>query len=132
MRLAWAALAAITIVAGALQAIVTGQAVTAGASSGQPQARPQEPNLGGGIDLDAQDPRIALERLHPADGYDVNLFASEQQFPELANPLAMTFDDRGRLWSSCPRPIRTWCLARNRTTSSSCSKTRTGTAGPTR
>src|SRR4029453_2889433 len=22
----------------------------------------------------------------------------EQQFPELANPLAMTFDDRGRLW----------------------------------
>jgi glucose/arabinose dehydrogenase/azurin len=98
MRLAWAGLAAITIAAGALQTIVTGQAVSAGSASGQPQARPQEPNLGGGIDLDAQDPRIALERLHPADGYEVNLFASEQQFPELANPLAMTFDDRGRLW----------------------------------
>ena len=98
MRLAWAGLAAITIAAGALQAIVTGQAAPAGAGRGQPQVRPQEPNLGGGIDLDAQDPRIALERLHPADGYEVNLFASEQQFPELANPLAMTFDDRGRLW----------------------------------
>ena len=98
MRLAWAGLAAITIAAGAFQAIVAGQAVSAGAGSGQPQARPQEPNLGGGVNLDAQDPKIALERLHPADGYEVNLFASEQQFPELANPLAMTFDDRGRLW----------------------------------
>jgi HEAT repeat protein len=33
-----------------------------------------------------------------APGYVVNLFASEQEFPELANPLAMTFDARGRLW----------------------------------
>lgn len=33
-----------------------------------------------------------------ADGYDVNLFASEAEFPELANPVQMTFDARGRLW----------------------------------
>ena len=33
-----------------------------------------------------------------APGYEVNLFASEKQFPEIANPLAMAFDDRGRLW----------------------------------
>ena len=33
-----------------------------------------------------------------ADGYEVTLFASEREFPELANPLAMTFDTRGRLW----------------------------------
>ena len=33
-----------------------------------------------------------------ADGYEVNLFASEVQFPDLANPVAMAFDARGRLW----------------------------------
>ena len=41
---------------------------------------------------------MALTRLKPAAGYEVALFASEREFPELANPLAMTFDTRGRLW----------------------------------
>ena len=43
-------------------------------------------------------PRWRSTRLKPADGYEVSLFASEREFPELANPLAMTFDTRGRLW----------------------------------
>jgi glucose/arabinose dehydrogenase/azurin len=58
----------------------------------------QEPNRGGDIDLAALDVNVALQRLRPAQGYEVNLFASEQDFPELANPLAMTFDPQGRLW----------------------------------
>ena len=33
-----------------------------------------------------------------ADGYQVNLFASEEQFPELRNPVQITFDAKGRLW----------------------------------
>ena len=33
-----------------------------------------------------------------ADGYSVNLFASEEQFPELKNPVQIAFDARGRLW----------------------------------
>ena len=33
-----------------------------------------------------------------ADGYAVNLFASEEQFPELRNPVQVSFDARGRLW----------------------------------
>lgn len=57
-----------------------------------------EPNRGGSVDVESQDPKVALQRLHPAAGYEVSLFASEQEFPELANPLAMTFDTRGRLW----------------------------------
>ena len=32
--------------------------------------------------------------------FEVNLFASEEQFPELANPIQMRFDTRGRLWVS--------------------------------
>ncbi|HTU26998.1 MAG TPA: PVC-type heme-binding CxxCH protein [Pirellulales bacterium] len=33
-----------------------------------------------------------------ASGYQANLFASEGQFPDLRNPMAMSFDARGRLW----------------------------------
>ena len=32
---------------------------------------------------------------------EVNLFASEAQFPDLAKPIQMRFDSRGRLWVSC-------------------------------
>lgn len=33
-----------------------------------------------------------------AEGYEINLVASEEDFPELANPVAMNFDNKGRLW----------------------------------
>jgi putative membrane-bound dehydrogenase-like protein len=33
-----------------------------------------------------------------APGYAINLVASEEQFPELANPVALNFDNKGRLW----------------------------------
>jgi putative membrane-bound dehydrogenase-like protein len=33
-----------------------------------------------------------------APGYQIDLVASEEQFPELANPVALNFDSRGRLW----------------------------------
>ena len=42
-------------------------------------------------------PAEALKSFQVADGYKVNLFASELDFP-IANPLAMSFDARGRLW----------------------------------
>jgi azurin len=61
------------------------------------QIRP-EPNRGGAIDLAAVDPKIALSRLHPAAGYEISLFATEKEFPELGKPLALAFDTRGRLW----------------------------------
>lgn len=33
--------------------------------------------------------------------FEVNLFASEEEFPEIACPIAMRWDARGRLWVSC-------------------------------
>jgi hypothetical protein len=33
-----------------------------------------------------------------ADGYEISLFASEEDFPEIQNPVSMTFDAKGRLW----------------------------------
>ena len=32
--------------------------------------------------------------------FDVNLFASEEEFPEIANPIQMRFDAKGRMWVS--------------------------------
>ena len=43
-------------------------------------------------------PEEALKKFKPAPGYSVNLFASEVEFPELKNPVQLTFDARGRLW----------------------------------
>jgi azurin len=33
-----------------------------------------------------------------APGYEVSLFASEEQFPDMRNPVQIAFDARGRLW----------------------------------
>ncbi len=32
------------------------------------------------------------------EGYNIELFASEREFPYLANPVQLSFDNRGRLW----------------------------------
>ncbi len=39
-----------------------------------------------------------MKKFKLADGYEINLVASEEQFPELANPVALNFDNQGRLW----------------------------------
>ncbi len=41
-----------------------------------------------------------IERMAVADGFEVSLFADEQQFPELVNPVQMQFDTKGRLWAA--------------------------------
>ncbi len=40
----------------------------------------------------------ATKSLTVPEGYRVELFASEQEFPDLANPVQLSFDNRGRLW----------------------------------
>lgn len=54
--------------------------------------------------------RGANEWMSPADElkafrvdprFEVNLFASEEKFPEIACPITMRWDARGRLWVSC-------------------------------
>jgi len=43
-----------------------------------------------------------------AHGYEINLVASEEQFPELANPVALNFDNKGRLWVSTMASYPHW------------------------
>jgi len=40
----------------------------------------------------------ALQAVTMMDGFRIGLFACERRFPELRNPVQMTFDHRGRLW----------------------------------
>ncbi|MCI0683609.1 MAG: GDSL-type esterase/lipase family protein [Gemmataceae bacterium] len=45
----------------------------------------------------AKDPAEAIKHFKLQDGYEINLFASEKEFP-LHNPLAIAWDAKGRLW----------------------------------
>src|SRR5688572_32718266 len=47
--------------------------------SGQPYLKPEE----------------TVAKMEIADGFEVKLFAAE---PQLANPIAMTVDEKGRVW----------------------------------
>ncbi len=40
----------------------------------------------------------ALRTLTVPAGYKVEMFASEKEFPNLANPMQLSFDNKGRLW----------------------------------
>ena len=62
-----------------------------------PKVTQKEPNRGGQVDLKSIDPAVAIKYLVPAEGYRVNLFASEKDFP-LDNPVSITWDAKGRLW----------------------------------
>ena len=44
--------------------------------------------------------KAVKEKFTLPEGYEVSLFASEQQFPNLGNPCQMRFDNKGRLWVS--------------------------------
>ena len=40
----------------------------------------------------------AIKKMTVMEGFQVQLFASEEQWPELASPVQMAFDTKGRLW----------------------------------
>jgi glucose/arabinose dehydrogenase len=50
----------------------------------------------------------AIDTFTIPDGYKVELFADESQFPELANPCQMSFDNQGRLWVGCMPSYPHW------------------------
>lgn len=62
------------------------------------EAKGTETSLGS---LEIPEPDAFRASFTLADGYRIDAFASERDFPELASPLAMTFDERGRLWVLC-------------------------------
>jgi len=44
------------------------------------------------------DPEEAIKKMTPGKGMKINLFTSEKDWPELTNPVQMSWDNKGRLW----------------------------------
>jgi putative heme-binding domain-containing protein len=53
-------------------------------------------------------PDEALKAMKVPEGYKIQTFASEEDFPELAKPVQMTFDNKGRLWAACMPSYPQW------------------------
>ena len=50
--------------------------------------------------LDYSPARAQQKRFKMGEGFEINLFATEEDFPELANPVSLNFDSKGRMWVS--------------------------------
>lgn len=50
--------------------------------------------------LDYSPAEDQVKRFRLAEGFEINVFATEEDFPELANPVALNFDSQGRMWVS--------------------------------
>ncbi|MCA9129914.1 MAG: ThuA domain-containing protein [Planctomycetales bacterium] len=46
-------------------------------------------------------PEESMAQMKVPEGFEVQFFASEREFPQFSNPTQMTFDTKGRLWVSC-------------------------------
>jgi putative heme-binding domain-containing protein len=53
-------------------------------------------------------PEESIATMKVPEGFEISLFASEREFPELAKPVQLNFDDRGRLWVSCMPTYPQW------------------------
>jgi lysophospholipase L1-like esterase/azurin len=64
----------------------------------------EEPQLQDGVSkvgtLEYLGGEEAIDRMTLADGMEANLFASEEMFPELVNPVQLGVDTRGRIWAA--------------------------------
>ncbi len=75
--------------------------------SNVPKPVPVKSNVGGGSKsssaqkegrLEYMDGEEAIKSMAVKKGFEVHLFADEKKFPQLANPVQMQFDAKGRLW----------------------------------
>ena len=74
-------------------------------------------NVGGGSkssnaqkegDLQYLTPEESLAKIKVPEGFELNVFASEKMFPDLANPVQMQVDSKGRLWAASWNTYPKW------------------------
>jgi putative heme-binding domain-containing protein len=53
-------------------------------------------------------PEESIAAMKVPEGFKVQLFASEREFPQLAKPNQLNFDNRGRLWVCCMPTYPLW------------------------
>ncbi len=85
--------------------------------SNTPAPIPVTSNVGGGSRSSNKDKEGNLKyisgedgiaKMHVPDGFKVNLFADEEMFPELANPVQLQVDTKGRLWAAAWATYPKW------------------------
>ena len=53
-------------------------------------------------------PEESAAKVNVPEGYQLNVFASEQMFPDMANPVQMQVDSKGRVWAACWNTYPKW------------------------
>lgn len=53
-------------------------------------------------------PQQLIEETKVPEGFEIQAFADETMFPELAKPVQLNFDNKGRLWVSCMPTYPQW------------------------
>jgi len=85
--------------------------------SNVPPPIPVKSNVGGGSKSSSADKEGILKYLSPEesvaatlvpDGFELNVFASEKQFPDFANPVQMQVDAKGRIWAASWNTYPKW------------------------
>lgn len=72
---------------------------------GQPGREYSENAVGGPT---IQKPADLIKGTHVPPGFEMKLFADESKFPEIANPVQINFDNKGRLWVACMPSYPQW------------------------
>ncbi|MGV3486307.1 MAG: DUF7133 domain-containing protein [Planctomycetaceae bacterium] len=83
----------------------TGDLITPPTRFGEPRQAYSE-NAQGGPTILPPDKLIAACTV--PEGFEMKLFADESRFPEIAKPVQMTFDNKGRLWMSTMPSYPQW------------------------
>lgn len=74
-------------------------------------------NVGGGSKSSSKEkegttkyltPEESIAEMTVPEGYELNVFASEEMFPDLANPVQMQVDAKGRLWAASWNTYPKW------------------------
>lgn len=81
----------------------TGDLVVPETRFGNPQQDYSEPE-----ELRYLSPEESIAAMEVPGDLQVQLFADERRFPELAKPVQLNFDDRGRLWVACMPTYPQW------------------------
>ncbi|MEM7233551.1 MAG: GDSL-type esterase/lipase family protein, partial [Planctomycetota bacterium] len=53
-------------------------------------------------------PEASAAKIKTPEGFEINVFASEVQFPDLANPVQLQVDSKGRLWAASWNTYPKW------------------------
>ena len=83
----------------------TGELIVPPTRFGEPRQKYSE-NPEGGPTI--RPPLDFIKTCTTAPGTEIKLFADEKKFPEIAKPVQLNFDNRGRLWVSCMPSYPLW------------------------